>query len=351
MSSVPRRPGTARRLLDALTAPGRRRADGPALWTAFAEAAPDALGAVDARARLAHLLEELQAEGLVVWSRELDRSADPPLPRSVGVSTVPARPQPRTPDHHGYHSDLGWVPGLRPVPNPQQTALLQRINAWLRDGGRDAPVVPVAERALQLGLGEKGWRALERSQLFGPGRLTNDLLRCQESVPPLFTEVVGSGDTLLVAENDATFRSLVRVLRERGEPRIGLVAFGGGNLFERSVLAVRGLDRSVGSIVYFGDLDAAGLRIPRSASRRALEAGLPPVRPAAGLYRLLLAEGTAGPVTRPVSREEATRLSAWLPPGLSQPAEQLLIDALRLAQEWVGYERLSADARWREDLA
>lgn len=340
----------ARRLLVALAARGRRRADGPALWAALAEAAPDALGAVDARARLAHLLHELRAAGFLAWSRELERSAEPPLPHSVAVLTVPGRPQPRPPDLHGYHADLGWVPGLRPAPNPRQTALLQRVNAWLRDGGRDAPLVPVAERALQLGLGEKGWRELVRSQLYGPGRLTPELLRCEESVPPLFTEEVGHGDALLVAENDATFRSLVRVLRERAQPWVGLVAFGGGNLFERAVVAVRGLGREIGAIAYFGDLDAAGLRIPASASLRAVEAGLPPVRPAAGLYRLLLAVGAPERAGDPLSGEKARALGAWLPPELAAAGERLLAGGERLAQEWVGYERLRANPSWREDL-
>ena len=54
-------------------------------------------------------------------------------------------------------------------------------------------------------------------------------------------------------------------------------------------------ERPPGAILYFGDLDAAGLRIPAAASELAQQDGLPSVRPATGLYTLLLRHGCTGP--------------------------------------------------------
>ena len=132
---------------------------------------------------------------------------------------------------------------------------------------------------------------------------------------------------------------------------IGIVAWGGGGLFRSTVEGVADLAAAVGckitAIRYFGDLDLEGLRIPIAASATAERAGLPPVRPAVGLYAQLLRAGRPDP-TPAVPPEVATELATWLGPSLGPAAAELLASGHRLAQEAVGYEWLASERSWAE---
>ncbi|MGH8904900.1 MAG: hypothetical protein ACRDYA_25250, partial [Egibacteraceae bacterium] len=79
---------TAARLGTLLRSLGCRRVALPELWRCFLDAAPEALTAPDKRARLAESLTELADGELVELPRSpggWDRTATPPLPRSVLV--------------------------------------------------------------------------------------------------------------------------------------------------------------------------------------------------------------------------------------------------------------------------
>jgi hypothetical protein len=331
------------RMADALGAEPRRRIRLERLWQVHATADPGAVGGPVRRERLAATLALLAAQGTLRPAATSDRGS-PPLPRFVDL-IPPARPDPPPPPSIAWHRDLSWV--ISTALSPAQLRVCERINQFLQTGGAGRPVVPVRERSLELFGDEKRLDALLGGALFrGNERLTLELLRCRPTVAPLAYERVGPGPGALVAENTATFHSLVRVIRDHhGQGPVGLVVFGEGRHFDASAPYLGQLAPPPAPVWYFGDLDAKGVATPQLANRRLAAAGLAPVRPAVALYRLLLAHGTPAGVDRPPAAAALAGLVAWLPAELRDPAAKLLAGH-RLAQEAVGYERLRNVDSW-----
>ncbi|WP_060574742.1 MULTISPECIES: DUF2399 domain-containing protein [unclassified Pseudonocardia] len=322
------------RLAELLRATGRTRLARAAVQRAHLEADPSSVGTAGARRGLAAALDELAAAGVLVPTRETDDGV-PPLPKSVkllrpgAVGPVAAGPGGRGVP---WHAELAWAADL-PHPPP----VLRRVSDWLFAGGTRAVEVPLRERALEITGDEKAFDGRL------PGRLDLATLRARRVVPPLHVESLPAGGTvLLVVENADTADSLVRALRDDPGPVAG-VAWGAGNAFTASVLRLR--DDPPAAIRYFGDLDAAGLRIPRRASELAVAEGLPEVRPATGLYRALLEHGVPAPSAR-IDHSDVD----WLDPGLRGPVRELFASGMRLAQEAVGHRVLSAGRDWRTGL-
>jgi hypothetical protein len=321
-------------LAAAIAGRSRKRVPLDELWRLFVEVDHGPGSSVDRRRRLADDLAELVAAGLVTPARTLDDTRQPPLPRFVERVVERARPgraRPRI-----LHPRLSWADAL-PSPTPAQTRLLDAVNAWLFDPGHDTvPLAPLRERALEITGDEK---AFDSGSLIGPGRITPALVRAYRVVVPLHTASFGAGPVLLVVENSDTFDSLRRALD--GDPgRVGAIGWGAGAAFEASVLSVRDRHPAVAEVRYFGDLDAAGLRIPASASRLAVQEGLPPVRPATGLYRELLAVGRPA-ATRAVSGSGLPDLLDWLDEPQRAPVRDLLAGGQRMAQEAVTLAHLT----------
>lgn len=326
----------AERLAAALEAAGRRRVEIEQVWRCFHDAEPALVTSAAKRARLAAALAELAGAGRAAPSRSHDHGV-PPLPRFVQVPSRAPRIAARAPAaSYPWRPELAWAAGLRLA--PERFAALRAVNAFLRDGGAARPSVPARERSLQLWGDEKALEALARTSLFGPGRLTWELLRCRPVHPPFVWRETGPGPVLLVVENHHTYASLGEAL-PRGGP-VGFLAYGAGNHFVASVASAADLPRRPGRILYFGDLDRRGLDIPIAASAVAARLGLPPVEPAAALYHLLLEVGRPRPGDAPLGSEAARRRASWLPAGVRGPAAALLERGERLAQEWVGLEVL-----------
>lgn len=322
---------TAARLAELLAGSGRTRVPRAAVLRAFAEADPTSAGSVDRRRRLAAALAELAAAGTLTPSRATD-DGDPPLPQSVALTrTAPARPaRPSV----VWHPELSGAAALR---TPPEVLLL--VNRWLFAGGARAATVPLRERALEVTGDEKAFDG-HLHPLLSPA-----LLRAHRVVLPLHRDrLPGGGPVLLVVENADTFHSLRAALRPDPGP-VGAIAWGAGNAFVASVLSLR--DDPPAAIRYFGDLDGAGLRVPARASRLAESGGLPGVRPAAGLYRTLLAHGRPAPATAPADPVE---VAAWLPAELRSAAAAVLAGGRRVAQEAVGQVLLAAGDGWRDGL-
>lgn len=329
----------ARELVALLRATGRTRIDRAGLWRAFTEAVPSAHGSVDARRLLAEAIAELAAAGELVPSQAAD-DGTPPLPRSVKL-TRPAAASDRagsagtgavgTGAAEPWHPELAAAAGVRA---PSETVRL--VNRWLFAGGTRAEVVPLRERALEITGDEKAFDAGL------PAPLTPEILRAVRVRLPLHREPVGEGPVLLVVENADTVHSLVRALRDDPGP-VGAVAWGAGTAFTSSVLSLAAAPPV--AIRYFGDLDAAGLRIPARASVLGEAEGLPPVRPATGLYRALLEHG------RPAPAGAADHSDVdWLEPAQRGPVRDLFAAGQRLAQEAVGRRVLAAGRDWRAGL-
>jgi hypothetical protein len=121
----------------------------------------------------------------------------------------------------------GWAATLRL--SAQQRQLLLAVNDWLRrTNGGDVPVIAAAERAYELTGDEKAFDnnpPRGGAQLWGPGRLTFGLLRCERTPTPLTWEPVRASisvpGSVLCVENHATFRTMLRGPARPGAPPVG----------------------------------------------------------------------------------------------------------------------------------
>lgn len=296
--------------------------------------------APERRERLADVISELANARLVELpsERSYDRSARPALPRFVRVERAAPTSRRSAGRDYAWRSELAWASELSF--DEQTLADLRAVNAFLRDGGGDRPVVPMRERSLHLFDDEKRLDALLPTQVFAPGRLTLEQLRCEDVHPPFVYQRIGPGSDALVIENHHTFVSFGRALPNDGS--IGVLIYGAGAHFKGSVTYLAELYERPRRVLYFGDLDPDGLDIPAYATTVAIAHDLPPVEPAVPLYRLLLAHGR--PVAGGTARRRASvqRLLAWLPHELRAAAAALLTDGHRIAQEWVGSELLAS---------
>lgn len=313
---------------------GRRRVPLADARRAFAEADPSTSGSPERRRMLAEVLDELSAAGVLRPSGTVEPGT-PPLPTQVTLlrPEQPAR-RPEAP--------VVWHPRLRDADGrPDPRGVLLAVNRWLFAQRGEPEPVPVRERALEITGDEKAFDGG-----LGPV-LTLWVLRAYRVVLPLHRERLGDGPVLLVVENSDTYDSLRRVLAD-DPASIGEIGWGAGAAFTSSVLSMT--DRPPGAISYFGDLDAAGLRIPAAASVLAEDAGLPPVRPATPLYGLLFEHGREQGGRVSVAPERARDLADWLDPPHRDRAETLLTGGVRLAQEAVGARVLGEDDAWRDAL-
>ena len=90
-------------------------------------------------------------------------------------------------------------------------------------------------------------------------------------------------------------------------------------------------------MLYFGDLDSAGLRIPRRASERAQRLGLPQIEPHVWSYHALLRFNAADAGVEDDDVSDADL--AWIG-DLAESVRPLLASGRRLAQEHIGWEYL-----------
>jgi hypothetical protein len=207
-------------------------------------------------------------------------------------------------------------------------------------------VVAAAERAYELMGDEKAfdsWPPRGGAILWGPGRLTFELLRCAHTPTPLTwepaTSLVGAAGPMICVENHATFRTLLRVLRASSSPQWVAVAWvQGRNTAPLASLA--DLPFMITHLDYLGDLDPAGLAIAAAACVTAEQAGVP-AGPADRLWALLIDQPTR--MGRKVDKTDALQLVAWLPEELRERASALLVAGRALPQEALRFDLL-ADA-------
>ena len=330
---------TAGNVASRLDAWPRRRVELGELMALLVAAEPALEHAPERRARLADILDELVDADVVELpsARSYDRSARPPLPRFVKLDRPAAPPRRHSGATVAWRSELAWASELSF--DEQTLADLRAVNAFLRDGGEQRLVVPLRERSLQLFGDEKRLETLLGGQLFFDGRLTLAQLRCEPVHPPFVYQRIGAGPDALVIENHHTFVSFARALPADG--LVGTLIYGAGAHFKASVTFVADLPQPPRRVLYFGDLDLAGLDIPVHADTVASASGLPAVEAATALYQLMLDHGRPAPVDDAPSRYRVAKFAAWLPTDVRAAAAAILNDGHRLAQEWVGTELLA----------
>jgi hypothetical protein len=318
------------------------------LWELWAAADPAGAGRAERRTHMAAAIGELAAAGLATPSKRVDRSAHPHLPTQLTLpSPAPSATAGVLARSTVWRPELSWAVSARLTVG--QVGTLRAVNTWLRDHGHETDLLPLRERSLEVLSHEKTFDKTLATTLFGPGRLTLDLLRTFQTHPPLAGTRVSDGPVLLVVENDATFHSVRAALSTDSGP-VGHVAWGAGGAFEASIRSAGDLS-GITRVRYFGDIDADGLRIPCSAAATAEREGLPPVLPATSLYRMLLDTKVRQYQQPPVSGDGAFHAARWL--GSRQLVEEvttLLDEGTRVPQEALRATMLAADRQWRDNL-
>ncbi|GAB3153273.1 hypothetical protein GCM10027290_45750 [Micromonospora sonneratiae] len=307
---------------------------------------PTLVGDPTARARLAAILTGLAEAGAVVLPKARsgwDDRTKPPLPIWVGKPTKPRRTQ-AAPTPRVWPQALEAAAAIASRPDEYQ--LLDKIGIWLRNNPNAEPV-PLEERSLEILDDEKALAIETTKRLFTTGALTLDLLACYPTPVPFPSQhVPGVGPArLLVAENNATFHSLLQAARQlHPDARPDLhIGWGCGNQFPTSITAVTLLDPAPTALYYVGDLDAAGLRIAAGAAAKANAHKLPPLRPATALYEWLLAHGVPRADRSNPGISNPAALIALMPEHLHEPISQLLRGRRRIAQETLGLRALRAN--------
>jgi hypothetical protein len=319
---------------DAIRETGSVRVEFAVLWQLWCRAAPRFIGHRDQTAALLDALLDLARHEVIELPKGAwDASTMPALPRFVIVPgarrVAPGRPWVTFP----WRAELGWVASSR-VLSESLFADLVSINDWLtRTRGRELPVVPVRYRSAEIFGREKRLDQLLGNSLFGPGKLSLDLLACVQLAPPIPAAVVGTGDDILIVENSATYWVAVEALRKARGHTIGAVGWGSGKAFPAQVsslaIDIAGQGPLRGIAWYWGDYDPTGMAIAVVASQMTSEVQ---VRPASDLWNAMagLPVQEAGTVSW-VAAEGCD----WLGDGLWQRLSYIRSAGGRIAQELV----------------
>lgn len=245
-----------------------------------------------------------------------------------------------------------WQPELAFVADARLNvsfAELAAINSFLQPSGRERIAVPIKERSLELFGDEKRLDVLSSSSaLFGEGRLTLEHLHCFVVAEPLGWKRGRVADgPIIVLENLATWSTYCAW--DARAPAFSAIVYGGGKRFIDAVLSLRDLFEELDcrpQVLYFGDVDATGLRIPRLASARAERAGLGRVEADLWSYGALFRIAESAAFQSPASADSfVDEDCAWLGP-LADAARRVLSAHQRLPQELLGWEFLrTAPAR------
>jgi hypothetical protein len=292
MTTNPARPAEISALADALHTAGSVRVPLDHLWALWTTAAPRLAGDPDQAAALSAALDDLAGQGVLeLPATAWDTSTTPPLPRLIRIPAARQATRDREWMRFPWRHELGWVASLPTLSGARLRDLIA-IHDWLvrTDGGR-VPVVPVRYRSAEVFGDEKCLDGIARTNLFGPGRLSLDMLACVRKPAPLPAVAIGAGPDVLVVENSDPYWVATEVLGREDHHPIGTVAWGCGKAFPSQVAAlgtdVAGHGPVTGRVWYWGDLDPPGLRIAEDAAAAATAAAVPQILPATGLWKAM----------------------------------------------------------------
>jgi hypothetical protein len=343
-------PEALQKFLQSLASARGKRLEKHALWEYFQEAFPYRPGGAENRRWLRSALQVAVDQEIIRWpslqGRCWDFTLEPALPTFVW------KIQPEEPPRDERWREYPWLPQLRwvvqlPALPQEYEVFLKRVQHALREGTLQRQA-PLKYRSLQLTGDEKRLGELMRSPLFRPGRLSLEALGCIPDIPPLTLEEIGEANAALVFENAAVFRIAGQILKQCPGSPYGLLGFGAGTSFERSVLHFQFLERQITRIEYVGDLDRPGLRIARGAAQQAQIAGLPPVVPAHGIHQAMLASiRHFGYPDGLEYREKEQRndpgdgeLISWLPKNIQMECLRIIQAGRRIPEEVLGPDEL-----------
>ncbi len=328
------------------------------LRTVFAEVLAHRPGIPQRSDWLLEALRHAEREGIIVFPKtSWDHTIDPALPRYVTRTVAVKEAKNTWWKTYYWHPQLEWVADLSALSGEYEVFLL-KVQQGLIEGWFKQPA-PLNRRSVELTGKEKRLRKLLTSSLFDPGRLTRDLLNITSDVMPLAYEIVGEQPTGLVFENREPFNVALVVLQTISKSPYGVLAYGGGASFEDSVRDFSRIQttsrysQSIRSpfqqIYYVGDLDWAGLKIARGASRKAQSYGLPALIPAAGIHQIMDDALRDPRINHPDgfpdddikrARVPDESLLEWLPESIREHARHILKLGNRIPEEMITAEAL-----------
>jgi len=273
---------------DRLLSPGRRVVRQEAVWAAFIDSYSDLPPGPERRRWLAAVLEELSQQGEIVLpvshGKQWDRTSSVALPTTITMVALDGGVANKTDwRNFPWHPRLHWVFGLRALMQ-DQVAFLKRVHCGLVAGWFDQPEC-FKYRSLQLTGDEKRLEELHRGILFGPERLTLEMLGCEPESLPLASDHFSADPILLIFENAAPFMLARRILAGAARPAIGRLAYGAGKQVLKAVGYLPMVEPAITEIQYVGDLDAEGMNIAMEFQR--LSKAIP-VRPATQFHKAML---------------------------------------------------------------
>jgi hypothetical protein len=331
-----------------LAALSERRIPAKMLWAIFGEAFPHRPRGTEPRQWMLGALRYAEARGVIRIppenGRRWDRGLEPLLPTSVN------RVEPLKPGRNEswrffpWHPLLYWVADLLKLTQGQE-CFLRRVHNGLVNR-EFAELAPLKYRSLQLTGDEKRLGVLAKGALFGPGRLSLELLGCLPDIPPLTWERVNEQPIIIVFENGAPFTVARNVLIRMHHSPYGMIAWGQGASFIQSVRHLVNIGRPISRIEYVGDIDRSGLRIAQTASEAAIRVGLPQVEPAKGLHHAMLKSvskfgyqtGLKCHFDERAENDEA--LVTWLPQEIHAMVLKILSSNSRIPEEVLGPDEL-----------
>lgn len=305
----------------------------------LAAAAVDASGPgrEDWRGRIRAAIDELDAAGIATCPKgRWDRRTEPPLPLWIQkpvTGTAVGRPS-ATAWHHLLH----WVPSVEADLTRNERDLVAAVNRWL-PSAETARIVPLRERSWQLTGDDRALERHRRGRLFAPDKLTLALLRCRVTWPPVQQRVHGPGRWLIV-ENWSTFESLSIAGDQAGFD--GRLIFGAGNQVGTRIAALDDTgERPDVPLLYFGDLDAGGVKAAQLACTVAREVGWPEVHPCRPLYALAMRSPHRLRIA-PVAAATVGWARDWIGGTLGEQIAHCLARGAAVRQEAVGLEVLAS---------
>ncbi|WP_431895972.1 hypothetical protein [Micromonospora haikouensis] len=330
---------------------GRRR-----LWQLWNQVDGPWSGTWASRARLAHALQQLANQGIVVLpaasGRLWDRSL-PPLPDRIDI---PANRRGAITQINP--ADVLWVPVMRrwapqwirtarPPAGLREAAV--EINRWLQGTlGTNPGWVAREERSLHIFGDEKRLAQLADGAIFAPGRLTLHDLACDAPAGHIRVARLATRGPVLVLENKSTFDSAWRALRAHAHPPYAAILFGSGDAVGALVQDLTVLDELVGvrptMCWYAGDVDIAGIEAAHLFAASAATAGLETAMAGALWDAVARADPTGEDTTAdPARTSGAVAVAESL--HLPEAVLQRLRERVRIPQERID-RRALADVAW-----
>lgn len=327
------------RFRDGLHCGERRTIPQADVWSAFSAAYTDLPSGPERRAWLIAVLEELAERGEIQLpvrhGKQWDRSSEIVVPTSITlVAAVVDRDALMPWRQFPWHPSLQWVLQLRTLA-PDQVTFLIRVNEGLVEGWF-AQQECFKYRSLQLTGDEKRLESLLKGRLFGPGRLTLQMLGCEPDALPLATEHLSSQPTMLVFENAAPFMLARSIAASTALPQIGRLAYGAGKQVLKAVAHFSMIEPAIKEVLYIGDLDAEGLKIAADLQRLSKSVA---VRPAHEFHRAMLVSAIELGARDgwPVKDEQPSSLAesviSILAPDISQKVTTLIAAGRRIPEE------------------